>query len=58
MRAIFVGPAGVAYRAANKGLDDLIAINNKGSDLAAGRAMETYHQGRVELVTGLVAWWA
>ncbi|AVT13734.1 methyl-accepting chemotaxis protein [Paracidovorax avenae] len=55
VRAIFVGPAGVAYRAANKGLDDLIAINNKGSDLAARRAMETYHQGRVELVTGLVA---
>ncbi|AVT03724.1 methyl-accepting chemotaxis protein [Paracidovorax avenae] len=55
VRAIFVGPAGVAYRAANKALDDLIAINNKGSDLAAERAAATYREGRLQLAVGLVA---
>ncbi len=55
VRGIFVGPAAVAYRAANKALDDLIAINNKGSELAADRAMDTYHDGRLQLIIGLVA---
>ena len=55
VRGIFVGPAAVAYRAANQALDDLIAINNKGSELAADRAAETYHDGRLQLVIGLIA---
>ncbi len=53
VRAIFVGPAGVAYRAANKALDDLITINNKGSETAAQLATATYQRGRIELVAGL-----
>ncbi len=55
VRAIFVGPAGVAFRAANKALDDLITINNKGSQTAAEHATATYEQGRIQLVVGLVA---
>ena len=55
VRGIFVGPAGVAYRAANKALEDLVAINNKGSELAADRATETYRDGRLQLLIGLIA---
>jgi len=55
VKGIFVGPAAVAYRASNKALDDLIAINNRGSDQAGALATQVYHQGRLQLLIGLIA---
>jgi len=54
VKAIFVGPASVAYQAANRSLDELIALNDQASQASTASANAVYQRGRLQLVVGLV----
>ncbi|MCZ2498240.1 HAMP domain-containing protein [Xylophilus sp. Kf1] len=54
VKAIFVGTAAVSYQAANRSLDELIALNDQVSQNATVMSHTVYQRGRLQLVIGLV----
>ncbi|KQM72829.1 methyl-accepting chemotaxis protein [Xylophilus sp. Leaf220] len=54
VKAIFVGPAAVAYQAANRSLDELIVFNDRVSQTSTESSNAVYQQGRLQLIVGLV----
>ena len=54
VKAIFTGPGSVAYQAANRSLDELIAFNDRVSEASTESADAVYRRGRLQMVAGLV----
>ena len=54
VKAIVLGPAGAAYQASNRSLDELIAFNDQISQVSTERSNAVYQRARLALGAGLV----